>query len=354
MAPWGRAGERATAWDAAPRRRAAALWPIRLPRFAGSLAEKLREWLIAEVGPGQLMPWLPVAFGSGVVIYLAADREPVLTAVLVLFAVLTAGAVLARKRPFAFPILLGLAALAAGLATATVKSARIAHPVLTAPAWNVTLAGWIEVREERERTDRVVIRVHRIEGRRLDRALERVRVAVRKRTAPPVGSFVELTARLNPPLAPLRPGGYDFARDLYFHGIGATGFALGAIRPAEAPGSPSRWLAYAAFIEGIRNAIDGRIRASLGGDLGAIASALITGKRDAITAPVNDAMYISGLGHVLSISGYHMVIVTGVVFFAIRAVLALVPALALRRPIKNWAAAVLPRAGGCCRVLKNR
>src|SRR5262249_45463762 len=95
----------------------------------------------------------------------------------------------------------------------------------------------------------------------------------------------------------------------------------------------------AAFIEGIRNAIDGRIRASLGGDLGAIASALITGKRDAITAPVNDAMYVSGLGHVLSISGYHMVIVTGVVFFAIRAVLALVPALGRRRPIKKWAAA---------------
>ena len=50
-------------------------------------------------------------------------------------------------------------------------------------------------------------------------------------------------------------------------------------------------------------------------------------------------MYVSGLGHVLSISGYHMVIVTGLVFFAIRAALALVPALALRRPIKKWAAA---------------
>jgi predicted membrane metal-binding protein len=33
---------------------------------------------------------------------------------------------------------------------------------------------------------------------------------------------------------------------------------------------------------------------------------LITGKRDAISAPVNDAMYISGIGHVLSISGYHV------------------------------------------------
>jgi competence protein ComEC len=30
---------------------------------------------------------------------------------------------------------------------------------------------------------------------------------------------------------------------------------------------------------------------------------VITGKRDAITPPVNEAMYVSGLAHVLSISG---------------------------------------------------
>jgi competence protein ComEC len=42
------------------------------------------------------------------------------------------------------------------------------------------------------------------------------------------------------------------------------------------------------------------------GDKGAIASALITGKRDAISAPVNEAMYISSLAHVLSISGYQI------------------------------------------------
>jgi competence protein ComEC len=49
-------------------------------------------------------------------------------------------------------------------------------------------------------------------------------------------------------------------------------------------------------------------------------------------------MYISGVGHVLSISGYHMALVAGVVFFIVRAVLALFPALALRYAIKKWAA----------------
>lgn len=55
-------------------------------------------------------------------------------------------------------------------------------------------------------------------------------------------------------------------------------------------------------------------------------------------ASVRRSMYVSSLAHVLSISGYHMAVVSGIVFFVIRAVLALVPSLAHRKPIKKWAA----------------
>ena len=103
--------------------------------------------------------------------------------------------------------------------------------------------------------------------------------------------------------APLRPGSYDFARDLYFQGIGATGLAVGEIKITAPPRRPSLWLRYAAVIESMRDGIDRRIRAAVPGDAGSIASALITGKRDAISKTLNDAMYISSLAHVLSISG---------------------------------------------------
>src|ERR1700746_2925313 len=93
-------------------------------------------------------------------------------------------------------------------------------------------------------------------------------------------------------------------------------------------------------MQNLRRHIDARIRTVLDGDKRAIATALLTGRRDAISEPVNDAMFISGLGHVLSISGYHMAVVAGVVFFALRALLALVPALTVSFPIKKWAAAV--------------
>ena len=93
---------------------------------------------------------------------------------------------------------------------------------------------------------------------------------------------------------------------MYFQRIGASGFVLGRIRVAEAPHAPTLWLRYATIIDGVREAIDKRIRTVLRGDKGSIASALITGKRDALSQPVFDAMYISGIGHVLSISGYRL------------------------------------------------
>jgi competence protein ComEC len=81
---------------------------------------------------------------------------------------------------------------------------------------------------------------------------------------------------------------------------------MGAIRTSAPPESGGLALRYAALMQNLRDAIDARIRTRLDGDERAIATALLTGRRDAITEPVNDAMFISGLGHVLSISGYHV------------------------------------------------
>jgi competence protein ComEC len=324
-------------WIVAGRRPALA-WPQGLTDFARRTVQRVREWAALEAAPGRLVPWLAIGFGIGTIIYFAIDREPAVSAAALLLAATVVAAILCRRRPVAFPACVGLAAVAAGFATGAIKREIIAHPVLSAPAWNVDVAGFVEMREERERSDRVVVRVARMSGARLTENLERVRVSVRKGTAPAVGTFIEFKARLSPPLEPLRPGGYDFARDMYFQRIGASGFVLGSIRTIKAPHAPSLRLRFAIFLDGVREAIDKRIRAILPGDNGAIASALITGKRDTISTPVNEAMYVSGLAHVLSISGYHMAVVAGIVFFALRALFALMPAFGNRHPIKKWAA----------------
>ncbi len=47
---------------------------------SGRLRDTISSWVGAEVAPGRLMPWLPVAFGFGIVVYFTAEREPALWA----------------------------------------------------------------------------------------------------------------------------------------------------------------------------------------------------------------------------------------------------------------------------------
>jgi competence protein ComEC len=258
-------------------------------------------------------------------------------------AVCALGALLLRRQiapqRFVFNVIaLGLFGIALGFAVATLKTTLIGHPVLRFPASGVTVAGFVELREESQHTDRFVLRVDRIDGARIEELPRRVRLSVKRGMAPPAGSFVEVKASLEPPLQPLEPGSYDFARDLFFQGIGASGFVRGAVKVIAAP--PQGVLQRAdAFVQRLR---DARMRASIAavlpGDNGAIAAMLIDGKRDAIAPNVYDALFVSGIGHVLSISGYHMAVVAGVIFFIVRAFFALIPGLADRAPIKKWAA----------------
>lgn len=323
-------------------------WPV--TSRSDAVHRRIRAWLVLDTAPGRLIPWLPVAFGAGIAAYFAADHEPALWAATSASAACLMLAVLVRRRPIAFPLALGALALAAGFAIATIKTWRLAHPVLQF-ASTADVSGFVAVREERERSDRIIVEVAQLEGSRIKERLERIRVSVRKGTAPAVGTFVEFKARLSPPVQMLQPGGYDFARNLWFQRVSATGFVLGSIKIREPPRPVSRSLRFAAFVEGLRDGIDARIRAAVPGDAGSIASALITGKRDAISAPVTEAMYVSSLAHVLSISGYHMALVAGVVFFVVRGLLALSAPLATRYPIKKWSAVAALCAAACYLVL---
>src|SRR6185312_6396480 len=84
--------------------------------------------------------------------------------------------------------------------------------------------------------------------------------------------------------------------------------------------------------------LTGRIRAVLPGSTGGIAAALITGERGLISDEDEAALRDAGLAHVLAIAGLHMALVGGGIFWLLRAVLAAIPAIVLRYPIKKWAA----------------
>ncbi len=74
--------------------------------------------------------------------------------------------------------------------------------------------------------------------------------------------------------------------------------------------------------------------------------ALTVGDQTALTKDDTEAMRISGLAHLLSISGLHIGMAAGLFFFGLRALLALIPPLALHYPIKKWSAVAAILAAG--------
>ena len=144
----------AKTWDTGQRPAGVSV-PTGISEATGRLREIISSWVAAEVAPGRLMPWLPVAFGFGIVIYFTAEREPAWWAALALALVAIVLAFLARRRAIAFPVALAFAAMALGLAAATLQTVRIGHVILQRPISSAVLAGFVEVREERERSDRM-------------------------------------------------------------------------------------------------------------------------------------------------------------------------------------------------------
>jgi competence protein ComEC len=146
------------------------------------------------------------------------------------------------------------------------------------------------------------------------------------------GAIVQLKARLMPPPGPALPRSYDFARQAWFSGLGATGSTLSPPRLV----TPSA--GGAAFWQNQREALAQHIRAAMPEGTGAIGAALLVGSRGAISEEDAEALRNSGMAHLLSVSGLHVTAVVGGAFLLISRLLSLFPFIALRLRVPVLAA----------------
>lgn len=287
--------------------------------------------------------WCPVGLGCGIALYFALPVEPAPEWGVTALVLAAASGWLARRNAALLGLCLCLGLVFAGFSLAQWRTATVAAPVLT----EETRALWLTARvlrvEERQTRVRLLLEQPIVEGPRSLPRLERIRLSMAsKRLAVEPGDWLRLRAVLRPPSPPVAPGSYDFARRAYFERIGAVGFVLGHAEPATAPAGlaapPGLFDEVAARWERLRQDISQRLRADLGGQEGAVAAALIVGDRSGLSEATTQNLRDSGLAHLLAISGLHLGLMAGTFFFAMRFVLALIPALALRYPIKKWAA----------------
>lgn len=309
------------------------------PRWPGSPVQ-FGVWLesLAALEQARLAPWLAVALGVGVLAFFALPADPPAASVWVAPPLVLLAAWLGRRRPLA-GWSLGLAAAAClGFAAATWHTAR-QPPPLDMPRTAAIVTGRVASVDLLPEGRRLTLEAPRLDGgEALPRHL-RIRLRATDPAAPRPGDTVRVRALLRPPGAPAYPGAWDFQHFAFFSGLGGSGFALA---PAEVTPSEAAPPAFA----GLHATIEARVTAALPGGAGAVAAALLTGGQSAIPAADLAAMRDSGLAHLLSVSGLHIAIVMGVSFGLLRLLLALVPWLALRLPVKACAAVAALAVGG--------
>jgi competence protein ComEC len=280
--------------------------------------------------------WLPAFMAAGIALYFALPFEPAHWPAAFIALLALAVAFVGRRRGWVAPAALPIAALAFGFALGAWRTDQVAAPRLDHRIGPAMVSGRVVEVEEVANGRRITLDHPAIERLAPSDTPARVRVRIRgDEPALRPGDSMRVRAVLLPPSSPVAPGAFDFERHAYFLRLGGVGYAYG--KPSVEPARPS---GFSLWLAALRDRIAARVEARLPGAVGGIAAALMTGERGAIPPDVVEAMRDSGLAHLLAIAGLHLGLITGALFFGVRALLALVPYLALRYPIKKWAASV--------------
>jgi ComEC/Rec2-related protein len=308
---------------------------LRLPTV-----ENIRTSWQEESDHGHPFLFVPVLLGTGSSLWFSLeDPPPVLVIAVAAAAMLLLAAM--RRDGTGGTIAFGFALVICGALLAEGQIRRHT-PVLLDTSVTTRLTGIVEEREVGPAGDwRYIVSVVTTAEPRLKRPPTMVSLTTRSGHEPfSIGETVAGRARLSPPSGPALPGTFDFAFSSYFRGIGAVGYFLGTPeRAVWGEGEKLEWrLAASRWLQALRTGATDRIRNVIGGDAGAFAAAVITGERRGMSEETVEALQISGLAHIISISGLHMALAAGLFFVGVRVILSVSVGLNHAVPVKKVAA----------------
>ena len=332
-----------------PQRRTGDLATYGLPALADkpqtqtAILQKITTCLAEERAFGHDFLFVPVFIGCGAILWFSLDAAPSLPLLVVLFFLAAGLAFATRYHATLVATACSLVALLLlGMLFAEFETRRAGTVVLDTPV-TTTITGTVMRREVDARGDwRYVVQLAATEAPALSRLPGMVSLLARGGGKPvALGATIRGKARLSPPSGPALPGLNDFAFASYFRGIGATGFFYKPPQTITAPDIDAKddWLERADMrLYGLRTAIAERIRTTIGGDAGAFAASIVTDERQAISAETMEALRLSGLAHIVAISGLNMALASGIFFVGLRLAFSLFPAFAQRWPVKKISA----------------
>ena len=306
-----------------------------------SFGSGLINALQTEERQGQAVLWLPVAMALGAAFWFSATRDIMLLPVALLFMASAFACLLLGEKPRLRVAALFVGGFLAAMLAAQLETVR-RDTVLLDSDVTTRIRGTVIARDIDYRgLWRYTIDLHQTSEPKIGRPPQRVRLITRSKHQPiRPGDGIAGLARLQPPSGPALPGSYDFAFYAFFNGLGAYGFFLGPPElRLDGAQQASMTQNIGLQLARIREEITRRIRNVLTGDTAGFASALTVADRRAMSPATVDALRESGLAHVLAISGLHMALVSGTLFFFLRVCFSFFPPLVQAFPVKKIAAA---------------
>ncbi|MGH1455422.1 MAG: ComEC/Rec2 family competence protein [Alphaproteobacteria bacterium] len=268
-------------------------------------------------------------FSLGIGLYFSLPFEPplALSAIILFIGV-------AFTSLFKHKSLVILVIILSGFFASCVRTSLIDAPMIEKKLGPVDIIGTVESIEKMEEGggSRVVLSHIEIERLSPDKTPKKIRLRLRADDGIKAGQRIKALGSLTPQSSPLYPNGFDFRRYMYFKQIGAVGFIY---RQPEIIKDTSF---YFSGIESLRQKIANKIVTTLPPEQSGIAMALLIGQKAAIPDDDREAIKAAGLAHMLAISGLHIGIFAGTVFFVIRIFLSLSERIALRYSSKKIAA----------------
>jgi competence protein ComEC len=298
-------------------------------------------WFSSEISrqiPNAVL-WWPVCLAIGIGIFFALPEDPKTWSGPAIVVALLAARVFTRQAlSLMGAAVLGALILAAvGFTAAQVRTITIAAPILSEEIGPTLIAGTVIQVEPAGTGLRVMLDQLKVPGLGGNETPARVRIRVPgSHGAPQIGQEIQVRAVIRPPGRPVAPGAFDFQRYSFFRQLGGVGFSLGRWQViAESTRDAEDW---SDSVSKLRARVGDRLSKSLPDESGAIARALVTGERNAVPEPLQEAYRQAGLAQMLAISGLHMSLLAGLAFIATRYALALVLPIAERFETKKIAA----------------
>lgn len=288
--------------------------------------------------------WIPAALITGITFYVSLSFEPSIFMYFLVLGVFLTGAYGVIYHRHTLSRFLGWFFIwsSTGFFITVLYSHLKAKPLLQTEVGPVWIEGTVQSCEHKTSSkqlyQRIILSNITAEGYNLQKIPYTARLSIRTQS-PHLNNRdrIKLRAKFLPFQPAALPGGYDARLQNFFQGIQTYGFSITSV---------TRLKEGKTFFSKLRNHITRQFYEKLPQPLASVACALVTGDKAGLPGEIQKDFSVSGLSHVLAISGLHLAILWNLVFFTFRELLGSIPHLPLYVNLHKISSLLALAAGG--------